>query len=158
MSEILTAQDALIARLEDENAQLRRELVKKDQVLESDRRTIAAGVANLRRQLSPLYTALKQVFGEMEGLVEDTDPTGGSSHGPDSRVSAVWDSWKGRLSPACGRVIDALLIHGALNSQQICVAAKMGMSTLLGGTGVIAKLNKAGLLDKNGGKFSLKKL
>lgn len=156
MNDMLTGKDALIARLEDENARLRRELAEKDQQVEHDRKVVALGVTNLRRALSPLYTALQQVFGEFDGLGVDAVDAPTASGGVDAKVSAVWQAWKQRLPQSCGRVIDALLIHGGLTGPQICVAAKMSPNTLHGGT--LTKLNKAGLLDKSGDRYSLKQL
>lgn len=155
MTDMLTGKDALIARLEDENATLRRELAEKDQSVTQERQAISVGVTDLRRQLSPLYTALRQVFGEMEGLAGD-ESTGGPSVSPDDpRVARLWVEWKSKLSPACGRLIDVLLIHQDLNIDQMCVAAKMGKNTVYR---AISAMNKPSLLVKNGNRFSLKKL
>ena len=113
-------------------------------------------VGMLRRQLSPLYRALQAVFGELDLVAAAEPESAASSPSPAApRTSAVWEAWKSRLPPACGKVIDALLTHGELNSVQIKVAARLGTSTV---SDAISKLNKAGLIDKNGGRYSLKKL
>jgi predicted transcriptional regulator len=57
------------------------------------------------------------------------------------------------VSPACGKVIDALLAHSELNTAQLKVAAGIGSRTV---SDSIFKLNKLGLITKNGGRFSLK--
>jgi len=146
-----------VAKLRGELSDVRHELTR---VREDSNRALTA----LRQQLSPLYRALQRVFGELDdaGVPEVGGPSAAASASsspgtatPDARVTAVWESWKSRLSPACGKVIDALLLHGELNSVQIKVAARLGTSTV---SECITRLNKASLLDKNGGKFSLKAL
>jgi len=146
--------DRQVARLRGDLSDARHELTR---VREDSNRALTA----LRQQLSPLYRALQRVFGELDDAGVPDTPAPGSSQTTaaaapgDPRVAAVWDSWKSRLSPACGKVIDALLLHGELNSVQIKVAARLGTSTV---SDSISKLNKAGLINKNGGRFSLKSL
>lgn len=114
----------------------------------------------LRQQLSPLYRALQAVFGELDaaGVTDSAAPAaaaGVPQAGPDARVTAVWESWKSRLPPACGKIIDALLLHNELTQAQLKVAAKLGTSTV---SDAVWKLNKAGLINKNGRRVSLKQL
>jgi len=159
MTDIVTGQDALIARLEDENARLRRELAAKDGEIRAVETQNAVAVKNLKRALMPLHTALQQIFGEIDVIVSPDDATGSGSSAPaDARVEKVWADWKSKLPNSCGKVIDALLLHGPLNQQQICVSARISPNTLSGGTGVIARLNKAGLWTKHSdGKYELRK-
>ena len=110
----------------------------------------------------PLYRALQAVFGELDaaGVTDDApqrSPAAQANDAPatDARTKAVWESWKSRLPPACGKVIDALLLHGELNQAQLKVAARLGTSTV---SDSVYKLNKAGLINKNGGRVSLKQL
>ena len=153
--ELLTADQALIARLQDEVSQLRRDLVEKDQVIAALEASTGRAVKNLRRQLTPLYTALRQVFGEIDVLDPDASEDVGVA--PSGRVTQVWSDWKSKLPNSCGKVIDALLLHGPLNQQQICVSARISPNTLSGGTGVIARMNKAGLWTKGSdGKYTLR--
>jgi chromosome segregation ATPase len=145
-----------ISELEIELRQVRREL--SDAELRAERATEDAGRAlgMLRKQLGPLYRALQAVFGELDAAgIHETREGGPAPAESSDRVSAVWTAWKSKLSPACGRVIDALLTHGELTGQQICVAAHMGKNTM---RDVITKLNRAGVLAKNGGRYSLKQL
>lgn len=150
-----------IAELETENRTLRRDLA--DAQVEADRAREDANraLAMLRRQLSPLYRALQAVFGELDaaGIAEDASPSASrtSESGVESRVAAVWESWKEKLGRDTGpsRVIDALLQHGELNVAQLKVAGKMATQTVYDST---SKLNRLGLLNKNGGRYSLKKL
>lgn len=117
----------------------------------------------LRRQLGPLYRALQAVFGELDaaGVRDDaasTAPTGATSAsalGMDARVVAVYQSWKERLGPSCAKIIDALILHSDLNTQQLAIAAGMSRQNV---SNLMVKLNRAGLIAKNGGRFSLKQL
>lgn len=154
--------DERIAELKDEVKELRAAIVRANADTTQARRDAARALAPLRQQLTPLYRALQTVFGELDaaGVTEERAVDWGktpasSTTDLDPRVVAAWNSWKSRLSPACGKVIDALMVHGTLNSAQIKVAAGLGSSTV---SDSIYKLNKAGLIDKNGGRFSLKQL
>lgn len=115
------------------------------------------GLRELRTVLQPLYNALKRVFGEMDGM-----GVSGSSvaevnlaEGVSPRVKAAWDNWKTRLSPMAGRFIDALMIHGAMTNTQLRIAVGCRATSV---TNSIYELNKAGLINKSGGKVSLKEL
>jgi len=153
MDALMTSQDALIARLEDEIAQLRRDVADRDRQLAVARRASEAGVKNLRRQLQPLYTALQQVFGEIDALIDSEEPT---SVAPDARVKAIWESWKQRLGPTCAKMIDALLLQPDMTNRQIATAIGTGrIQTVYDG---VAKMNKNSLLIKNGDRYSLRKL
>lgn len=156
MNDLLTGQDALIARLEDENAHLRLELAAKDGEIRAVESQNAAAVKNLRRQLSPLYTALQQVFGEIDVLVSPEDAPGAVASGTDARVKAIWESWKGRLGPTCAKVIDALLLQPDMTNRQIAMAIGTGRIQTI--YDAVAKMNKASLLSKNGDRYSLKAL
>lgn len=157
MSTDMTVFDPSIAHemmreLREENKRLARALqdanLRADRAGEDSTRALAA----LRKQLSPLYRALQAVFGELDAAgIGDTAPVGNG----DPRVSAVWDSWKSRMGGSYAKVIDALLTHGELNTQQLSVVVGLHRTTI---PALIHKLNKNGLINKNGGKFSLKPL
>lgn len=147
-----------IEELEEEARNLRAALARAN--LETLRAREDAGLAMgaLRRQLGPLYRALQAVFGELDaaGIEEPIlRPGGQASTDQAPKNTAVWEDWKRKLPPACGKIIDALLTHGALNQVQIKVAARLGTSTV---SDAVYKLNKAGLIDKDGGRVSLKAL
>lgn len=146
MNEMLTGQDALIARLEDENARLRRELAAKDEEIKNVENQNAVAVKNLRRALNPLYTALRQVFGEIDVIVGPADVR-------PSAPSGRWDEWKIRLGPSCAKVIDALQLGGEMTVTAIMTTAKMGKQTVYQAT---SKMGQAGIIVRNGSKFSLK--
>lgn len=167
MGEILEAGDARddqIDALERQVAKLRGELSDTRHELTRVREDSNRALTALRQQLSPLYRALQRVFGELDdaGVADVAGPAAASQgfspaavSGSDAKVAAVWAAWKLKVSPACGKVIDALLEHGELNSVQIKVAARLGTSTV---SDSIWKLNKLGLITKNGGRISLKAL
>lgn len=137
-----------VQRLEDEAHDLR-------DALKEARQSAGAALrsqAKLRQQLEPLYTALRMVFGELETLT-GTAETGASTT---PRESAVWESWKRKLGGKQAEFIEAMLEHGHdMTAEQLRVATHTGRSTV---PQIIYKLNQLGLINKNGGKFSLKEL
>ena len=106
----------------------------------------------LRKVLNPLYRSLQVVFGELDAAgVTDTvsSPAGATNDGANTK----WDEWKKRLDNNCARVIDALLLAGEMNVKAIMVACRMGEAKVYRST---SQMGRAGILVKNGGKFSLK--
>ena len=147
--EVVDENEQRIAELEDELNVLRAQLTQSQRA--SDR-----AVGELRRQLLPLYNALRAVFGEIDVLVGEAPHQGSNMASPvDSRTAQVWTMWKSRLGGNTAKVIDALLLSGDLNTQQLAIATGMNRNTI---PNLIMKLNKAGLINKNGGRFSLKQL
>ncbi len=148
--------DQRIAELERELRGARREA--NDASLDAVRakEDASRALSMLRSQLSPLYRALQAVFGELD-TAGIRDAVAGESSGPavNDATAVIWDEWKRKLSPGCGRVIDALRIHKDMNSTQVCIAAHVSQGSI---SSIILKLNKAGLINKNGGRFSLKQL
>lgn len=148
--------DSKVRRLESE---VRSARLERDQA-RNELETARASIMALRTQLMPLHRALKMVFGEIEMVVGD-DPaplssTASNASPPaDARVKAVWDAWKQKLGSSCARVIEALEVHGDLNTTQLAIAAKMDKRTV---NTAIYKMNSASLINKNGGRFSLKQL
>lgn len=143
--------DSVIDQLREENETLRGQVIELRAKVSLAERTNKAAVSKLRHQLEPLYRALQQVFGEIEVIA----PAGGSAVLADSKVGAVWESWKSRLGQTTAKVIEALLTHGDLGTQQLAIITGLHRTTI---PQAIYKLNKAGLINKNGGKFSLKQL
>lgn len=119
------------------------------------------GVARLREALTPVYGGLQLIFGEIDAMGIEDIPTDSRSSASvaDPRKAAVWDSWVEKLGGKdsfAGKMIMALLQHGALTSKQIAIhIGTKRMQTVYETT---LKVNKAGILDKNGEKFSLKGL
>ena len=104
--------------------------------------------AKLKQYLQPFHTALQMIFGELEHI-------DGSDDSLPSKVSSVWESWKSKLGGNPAKLIDSLLIHREMNAVQLRVAMQCHINSVYETT---AKLQKMGLLNKNGGKYSLKDL
>ena len=115
--------------------------------------------AQLRQNLMPLYQALQAIMGDIE--VIDPQTFESSSQGtpadrPAPERSAIWESWKQRLSGAPAKIIDALLLHREVTVEQLVVLTQISRKQTI--YDAIHRMNKAGIIDKNDGKFSLKKL
>lgn len=147
------ADDEADNEMREQIADLQRQLRDARNETAQARRESNRAMGELRRQLGPLYKALQMVFGELDAAGADEAPAASGSANP--RTSAVWENWKSRLPGRPAQIIDALLLHGELNTTQIGVAVGMSRNNV---PAVIFKLNKAGILTKNGDKFSLKKL
>ncbi len=134
--------------LHDEIRQLRDDLSAARREASQAKREAARALAALRQQLSPLYQALQMVFGELDAAGVQDVPAGGAT-----RSAGAWDEWKARLGPACAKVIDALLLGGEMTITAITLTAKIGKNTAYQAT---SKMGQAGILVRNGSKFSLK--
>lgn len=146
---------AVLPNPHEQIADLRRQLADVQEDLRQERSKNAQGaaaVAELRRVLTPLYGGLRAVFGEMEALgVAEVAAPGG-----DPRKRVVWEAWKQRLPGIPSKMIDALLVHGALNRTQLRIHAGCARSSI---PNAIGTLYRAGVIDKRGdGKISLKEL
>jgi hypothetical protein len=129
---------------------LRRSWRETQEELAKVRRDSTRALAELRRQLGPLYRALQGVFGELDAV----GPSDAAPH-LDSRRQAVWENWKSKLHGYPARIIDALLLHGEMNTSQLAIAVGCHKQRISEG---ISRLHKAGLINKNAGRFSLKEL
>lgn len=142
--------DTIIAGLREQLRQCREELAAE----RSKGSTVETGVVNLRRALSPLYSALQQVFGEIGTLVEvgieaDVRPS------VMPQKSVAWESWKQRLGGKTAEAIDVLMVHGELNNTQLRIHLGCAARTV---QNVVMALNKYQLIKKQNGKISLKDL
>lgn len=141
-----------IAELEAELRELRSDLANAKHAATAAKRDATKGVSELRRQLTPLYRAIQAVFGEMDTIgVEDAAPASATN----PHVAAVWASWKSKFHGKPAAIIDALLVHREMNTTQIAIAIGSSRGNV---PPMLTKLNKAGLLQKNGNMFSLKAL
>lgn len=135
----------------DEIRELRAELSRARADAAKSKHEATHALSALRKQLNPLYRALQAVYGEMDAIgVEE-----GAATAPTSRMSAVWENWKSKMPGRPAQIIDALMLHGAMNSTQIAIAIGIHRNNV---PQLIFRLNKAGLIDKNGTKYSLKQL
>lgn len=154
--------DKEIEQLKLKLRQAERDASDAERAAERAREDAYRALSMLRKQLGPLYRALQAVFGELDAAgIADVEPASTSSPrasdgitGADPRTAAVWASWKDKLG-AAGKLIDALLLHKEMNTQQLAIATGLHRTTI---PKHIHTLNKAGLLNKNGGRFSLKPL
>jgi hypothetical protein len=136
--------DTEIADLKEQVRDLQHQLHEARQ--ETKRAVVQAdrSMSALRKQLTPFYRMLQMIFGEL-------DAAGVEADGADVTRGA-WDEWKTRLGPSCAKVIDALLLGGEMTITAICVSAKIGKATAYQAT---SKMGQAGILVRNGSKFSL---
>ena len=154
-SEIARLRDEL-RRVQGERDTLRAENIRLRQRVNQ----VDAPAAHLRQTLEPLYQAMQALFGDLEVIdppsATTTQPGPATAAKPtDDRTSAVWESWKAKLGSAPGKIIDALMKHGEANTQQLSILTGLHRTTIPKG---IYELNKAGLISKNGGRFSLKQI
>ncbi len=136
--------------LRDENRELRSELQQARRDIEKIKHEVGRSVSELRRQLTPLYRALQAVFGEMDEIGDYDSPSA-----PNSKTAAVWDAWKTRIGGQPAKLIDAFLLHGEMTAAQIAIAIHVNPKNV---AQVVHKLNRAGLIQKNGNLYALKKL
>jgi TolA-binding protein len=147
-----------ISALHREIDRLERELLEvqnqRDQAV-LDGQQAQRALKALQRQLQPLFSALRMVFGELDAVgIEEEESAPSVASAPPAKKE-VWDAWKSRLGGAASKIIDALLTHGELNTQQLSIVTGLHRTTVPNG---VSQLNKAGLINKRDGKFSLKAL
>lgn len=144
-----------IDSLQHELYERNRQLVEVEEALRQEKLKNAAverGVSQLREILSPMFSGLKMVFGEIDSMGVGSSPFSG---GIDPRKAAVWEDWKRKLGGKAADAIDALHIHGEMTHTQLKIHMKCGQQTVYD---TVHRLNKAGIINKNGGKVSLKQL
>jgi hypothetical protein len=139
--------------LQRELYQRNRELAEAQEQLRLERlktASIEAGVSELRTVLTPLYQALQHIFGEIGAMdiAESTPPMR-------AHLSSAWELWQQKLPGLPAKAIGVLLAHGELNRTQLRIQLGCATRSI---TDVVYKLNQAGLINKNGGKISLKQL
>jgi hypothetical protein len=135
-----------IEKLEQENRELHTSLIAMQRKVKS----MEQGLRGIRRQLEPWHNALGLLFGELDEQGISDAPTS-----VPTRIAGVWESWKQKLGGKSADLIDALLQHGVMNAPQLRVAMKCHINSVYETT---AKLQKLGLVNKNGGRYSLKEL
>lgn len=143
-----TAKEDLISDLRDEVETLRVELVAANARARQAESSAARSVSRLRQVLTPLYSGMCELFGEMDKVAPAAEVSAATP-----RASAVWEAWKSKMPGKPAAAIDALLLHGEMNSQAIAVAIGMHRNNV---PKVMHRLNQAGILGKNGNKYFLK--
>lgn len=140
-ADLLRAVERLTREISDVRQELQRERLKNS--------TIERGVQKLREVLGPLYNGLQMIHGEIDAMgLEDSTPK-------TAPKSAIWEDWKQKLGGKPAEAIDVLHLHGEMNAVQLRLHLHCGNDYIYN---VISKLNKAGLINKNGGRISLKEL
>lgn len=142
-----------IEELQDELERARREA--QDAKREDSARD--RSLTRLRQILEPLHLGLRAIFGELDaaGAENLSTPPGITASTLQPHSPAAWMAWKRQLSPACGRVIDALMVQ-PLSQKQLVTAAKMGYSTAGAAIGI---LKNNSLVEKDGNnRYRLKRL
>jgi hypothetical protein len=150
-----------LQRLRDVNRTLTRELhdvLDENEQLKQRVAVADAPIARLREKLTPFYRMLQAIFGDIEDLgpAAPDSPSNETPGASDPRAAAAWEEWKQRMPGAPAKIITALQKHGKADTTQLCIL--IGTNRRQTVHDAIHKLNKSGLLDKNGGQFSLKKL
>lgn len=145
---------AELDEVREENRELRAQLSAARREAESAKRDAAHALGGLRKVLSPLYRALQQVFGELDAAgVEDGESTPPPQ--VSNREAAIWSSWKAKFRGQAAQLIDVLLLHGELTQQQIAIHLGIHRKNV---PQLIFKLNKNSLIQRNGDRYSLKKV
>jgi len=142
-----------VRALELENESLREDLAIARAEAERAKNQAARSVGELRRQLNPLYQALRMVFGELDAIAPASEATG--APGYNDKKLAVWESWKQKLPGKRADFIQALLDHGEMTGTQLRVATHTAAGSV---AGIIHELKKLGLIQKSGDKYSLKEI
>ena len=142
--------DAGVELLREELAEARRQIHKLKGELKAaqeDARQFSRAVLGLRSILNPLYKGLRQIYGEIEAFAVEQDS-------PFIQPNNFWETQKRRFPGKPSELID-LLLERPMNTTQLATAGRMDPRTV---TKTIYILNKAGLVEKNGGMFSLKQI
>lgn len=149
----------------DDSTRLRREIAGLEQELREAKREAeearqsaadaVQAISALRRQLEPLHKSLKMIFGEISRVDAGKETGEPSASENTSRfTNAKLEMMKRQLGGRQAEFIE-FLQHGEMTTAELAAAAHCHRDTV---AQVILKLNRAGLIEKNGNKFSLKDL
>lgn len=135
---------------------LKQELKDANDALEAAKSgSVAAtrAMENLRKALEPIHRALKMVFRELDAAGIKADDHAPEHSASPSGASARWQSFKKRFPGRPAELIDLLLELGEMKTTQIATALRCDSRTV---SRTVRVLNKAGVIAKNEGRFSLK--
>lgn len=110
---------------------------------------------SLRRMLSPFRSVILAIFNELDAAgISESAP---AESAPAVRLakSAVWDRWMNQLGGNRATMIRTLLEHGEMTRTQLRVASGIADGSL---NSVATELVRLGLINRGGGKYSLKEL
>jgi hypothetical protein len=147
----------------DEAVRLRREIAGLEKELQEARdgetkaKAAAAdsihAIRALRKATEPFYNALRMIFGEISrvdaGKIEETH------NSSPTRANTVYEKWIAQLGGNRAAIIRALLEHGEMTRQQLRVSSGVPDGSINQTT---SELYKLGLINRGGGKYSLKEL
>jgi hypothetical protein len=124
----------------DEYAELRAEL----NTLRKRVEQLESRLGDGEEQVVRIFRGVAAVFSS-DGSTPQPSVAGGTN--------PKWEALKKAFPGRCSELIDTLIAHGPLRTSQIAAIMRSDPRTV---TQLIHKLNKAGGIEKNGGKFSLK--
>jgi hypothetical protein len=110
-------------------------------------------LANLRQTLSPLYQALRGVFGELDHLQPEAERLNDATRA--GYDNSAWESWKRKLGGKQAEFIQVLCDHGPMSRDQLRIVTKSGWSTV---DITLGKLRQLQLVYKEGNRWTLKSL
>lgn len=145
-----------VEELEEEAEQLRGDLERE----RSKSVVVKRAMTTLRGTLQPLYNGLRMVFGELDAAGIASEGTVGTESQSSSAPldESRYAPWKTKFPGKTAEMIDALVRYEAgLTRKQLAGFVKIdpGSGSM---SQCIFKLNKAGLIEKNGNLIRLRKL
>jgi len=119
--------------------------------------TYISTIPNIKRDavVTVLALLIEAVRHVASGKMDIPDVTQIAGSAPDIRLKAAWENWKSKLPGLPARFIDALLLHGPMTQTQLRIAVGCAAGSV---ASIVSTLWKAGLIDKNSGRISLKQL
>ena len=159
ISAVPDLRDRQLESLKEQLREAREQLEQVEQELaaeRSKRKSVERGVQEMRKVLAPLYGALQLLHGEMDAMGIGASPQAETGNGSFEQTKvAVWESWKKKLGGKAADAIDALRLHGEMTHTQLKIHIRCGQQTVYD---TVHRLNKAGIINKNSGRISLKEL
>jgi len=157
----LLHQGEIVDAAEDPRAGLKQQQIETlDRKIREKRAELAdmeAAAKSIASRLYNAHLALLAFFEVYETPTARTEPTQTAAAAADTSLphdATKWNAWKQRLPEPTGRIIDALLIQ-PLTHTQIATQAQMHPNNV---HKYIGPLKNNGLVEKNGNRWSLKRL
>lgn len=110
--------------------------------------------AKLKQALSPFYQALRMIFEELDDIDAENFTIGQPSGINQPPNAAAYAAWKQQLPPSCAKIIDALLVQPATNSQ-LKTLCKLGSTSVSEGIRILTINN---VVEKDGNLNRLRRL
>jgi hypothetical protein len=148
---------------QEDPVRLRREITGLEQELQKAKEEAVAAklgardavqaIRALREILEPFHTAIRMIYGEIS-RVEVGEVGTESMRSGSLGLSPKWEMMKQKLGHREAQIIDALQ-HGGMTAKQLTPVLHWDIKTVYAFT---KKMKDAGLLENDGGKFSLREL